>query len=65
MSLAQKFWQESLNPDYALDILLIAKTPSKFEALQLLLIHHSGDYASLAKVQILLGFWLSLQISNA
>jgi hypothetical protein len=35
------------------------KTPSKYEALQLLLLHHNGNYDSVAKVHILLGFRLS------
>ena len=45
-----------LNPDYALAILLRAKIPAKYEALQLFLFHRSSGYASFVKVHILLGF---------
>ena len=53
------------NPHYALAILLRIKIPSKSEASQPFLIHRNGGYASIEKVQILLGFWFSLQIPNA
>lgn len=54
-----------LNPHYAIGILLRSKIPSKFEASQGSLIHHNGGYASIANLQILVGFCLSLRIPIA
>ncbi len=51
----------SLNPDYALENLLRAETSSKQNALPLFLLHHSGYYASVKKVSVLLSFQLSLR----
>ncbi len=48
-------------PDYALENLLRAETSSKQNALPLFLLHHSGYYASVKKVSVLLSFQLSLR----
>ena len=50
-----------LNPDYALENLLRAETSSKQNALPLFLLHHSGYYASVKKVSVLLSFQISLR----
>ena len=49
------------NPDYALENLLRAETSTKQNALPLFLLHHSGYYASVKKVSVLLSFQLSLR----
>jgi hypothetical protein len=51
----------TFNPDYALENLLRAETSSKHNALPLFLLHHSGYYASVKKVSVLLSFQLSLR----
>ena len=51
----------TFNPDYALENLLRAETSSKQNDLPLFLLHHSGYYASVKKVSVLLSFQLSLR----
>ncbi len=50
---AMKTFVNEFNPDYALEILLRAKIPAKYEASQLFLFHRNSGYASFVKVHIL------------